>query len=206
MTRRSLLDDVPAGAARGVGTGLVLMGFFTLLWGSWTSQGLGAVGALSVAVFTVVAGLFLLGGITLLVTLRRRPASHEPTDAAQSATIGRRFGLVVGAEAVAIFVASAGLGISGNDRYINPAIALVVGLHFLALVWVFPTQRAVNLATGSVLSLAAVAAILVLAADALGTDLTWSLVALVAASCTTAQGLTMLAARRRMLSPSPRSG
>lgn len=174
------------------------MGVFTLLWGSWTIQGFGVFAVVTVAASTALAAVFLVRGIALFIAAPTL-VSAEAVQAAQDARTGYRFRLVVGAETLAILLVSLALGTTGHDRYVNPAIALVVGLHFLALVAVFPTRRTVNLVTGSVLSLAAIGAVVLLASRAAGTDVVWSAVALIAASCTSAQGLTLLAARRRLL-------
>lgn len=83
--------------ARGLATGLVLMGVFTLLWGWWTLQGLGTVAVLTVCAFSVLGVVFLVRGVALFTAARHAVASSD-APATQASTIGRRFGIVVGAE------------------------------------------------------------------------------------------------------------
>jgi hypothetical protein len=83
---------------------------------------------------------------------------RSPKARARGRTIGWRmgigFGVVFGSEALLIALASIILSANGLDDFIVPVIALIVGLHFLPLAWLFQVQ--VYYVTGARMSLVAV--------------------------------------------------
>jgi hypothetical protein len=103
----------------------IMAAFATLWWclglaqsghGSWTAIAVG---------FAASAALVVLAA--------RQPALPAPGGDANRRRINRLVGIASGAEGVAILVAINVLAALGRQDLINPAIAIVVGLHFLPL-------------------------------------------------------------------------
>jgi hypothetical protein len=117
---------------------LFLMAFFTILWAVWSFYGLPAViaGALLV-IFGGFAGAFVVNGGQLIRSASQLP----PPSGAEAKRRGRAlqvgFGATFGAEGVIIGVVCALLGMRGAYDYFGPAIALVVGVHFVPLGFIF---------------------------------------------------------------------
>jgi hypothetical protein len=174
------------------------MGFFTVLWASWGTASVPlAAGILISVVFFAFALVFIVNGILLFVAARRFPV--EPTDARRATTrnIGARFGIIFGIEGVLIGVTCAVLAATGNDEYINAAIALIVGAHFLPLASVF--DRTIDYYIGAWVILAAMTGIVLIATQAVTVEQSWTVVSLATAAGTTVYGVYMLAVKRRLL-------
>lgn len=107
----------------------------------------------------VTLAFFGIGGM-LLRYARSLPQTVTPEDAATGKRIGVWFGIVFGAEAALIVLASTLLSTFRADRFIAPVIGLIVGLHFLPLAGLF-SARAYYL-TSALLSLLALIAIVAL--------------------------------------------
>lgn len=130
LNRRALVGLI-AGA-------VVMFGFGIL----WLLLGLSQ-SALPVWFFILVAGAG--AALAVAIAVLRLRVSRLPRDAiAPSAqeivadrAIGRRFGLVFGIEAGAIFLAVVGLNAVHLPEYIPCAVALIVGVHFFPLARLF---------------------------------------------------------------------
>jgi len=94
--------------------------------------------------------------ISLLLTvagaraLRRLPAR----DAAEEKRIGRLFGIWSGAEGVAILIVAPILGVLGLQADILPALAIIVGLHFVPLARGIPCKPYYAVAAAMILAAA----------------------------------------------------
>jgi hypothetical protein len=84
--------------------------------------------------------------VLLVVCVRRwaesagMPDSHDPAAAARGKRAGLAFGIIFGLEGALIALVSALLGRSGLGDWIPVAVALIVGVHFLPLAYVFEVQ------------------------------------------------------------------
>jgi hypothetical protein len=124
--------------ARFVAIGLFLMAFFTMLWGSWTLYGLPLVIASGLLViFAAFAVVFVINGVQLIKSASRLPvpSGEEAKHRGRALQIG--FGATFATEGVIIALVCALLAISGASDYFAPAIALVVGLHFIPFGFLF---------------------------------------------------------------------
>jgi hypothetical protein len=186
--------------ASGVSSGLFLMAFFTLGWAGntfagWPPAAAGVVWGLAL----LGAVVFVLYGIRLIRARRRMPEPVLSAEGQQKGrTIGRNFGLIFGAEFLVIFIATAILGLTGLGDYNVPVIALIVGLHFYPLGWLFGRRIDAYIATWVVA--VGVAGIVVLAATDVRPESVWSAVGLGAALGTAAYGIYFIRLARPLLS------
>lgn len=188
---------VPRIGVQGVAGGLVLMAFFTVLWGSWSLVGLPpTVGVPIIVVFALSAVAFAVEGIRLFRLARQFPAVDTTSRRAQTKSTGARFGIIFGLEGVLIGAASGVLAAAGMSDYINPVIALIVGLHFIPLARVF--ERTIDYYIAAWVVLAAGTGVVLLALTALPVYTVWTIVAIATACGTSAYGLYMLSAGHRL--------
>ena len=174
----------PRQLIQGLGTGMFLMGFFAGYWafsgGSYLS------GAPQTTVFGIAALLTIgcfVAGIYVMRSARLFEPATGPAADARGRRIGRWFSAVFGLEIVLIVLAAVLLGRTGNSQYIVPVIALIVGLHFLPLAWLY--RMSVYYITGAALSLLGLVGIvcLLLGITLGGPDLyNWSRVGALAAA------------------------
>jgi hypothetical protein len=133
-------------------TGALIMAFFATVW--WI-VGLRAAGhgpALLYLVPIVVAAS--LGSVFWGLT-RRRGASPGAADSAEEARRGRLVGWASAAEGVAIFIAANVLVNTGHRDAVAPAVALIVGAHFVPLARGLPAP-AYYLTAGALVALGVV--------------------------------------------------
>jgi hypothetical protein len=139
------LDETPVESglatrpvARFVAIGLFLMAFFTLLWASWSLYGLPvAAGVALVVIFCIPAGLVVINGVQLIRSAHWLPVPSATRRRAEVAPCGLGSGGPFAAEGVIIGVVCTLLIINGAYAYRAPAIALIVGLHFIPLGFIF---------------------------------------------------------------------
>src|SRR6476659_4642499 len=125
-------------AARFVAIGLFLMAFFTALWASWSLYGLSAcLGVALIVIFGAFAVIFVINGVQLFRSAAQLPlpAGAESQRRGRALRVG--FGVTFASEGVVIAVVCALLAINGGYAYFAPAIALVVGLHFIPFGFLF---------------------------------------------------------------------
>ncbi|MFJ9417876.1 hypothetical protein ACIRPT_27525 [Streptomyces sp. NPDC101227] len=155
---------------RGRATGSGILAFFAV---GWTGCGISALPSTVGLALLAVAGLTSVTVAALAIRNARRAATApEGGESARGKATGRRFGLVVTAEWIGIFVAVRILGAFGYTELIPAAIALAVGVHFFPLARLFGVP-AYHL-TGTALCLIALATALLVpltGTDALGTTL-----------------------------------
>ncbi len=148
-------------AVRGIASAIFFLTFFGAIWGLAGITFLsGVLWVGAVVLIGLVTLVFLSVGVRLLRYARSLPQTVTPEEAATGKRIGIWFGVVFGAEAVLIALASILLSRFGANHFVAPVIALIVGLHFLPLASLFKV-RAYYL-TGVVLCLLAVIAIIAL--------------------------------------------
>lgn len=157
------MDDkshlIPAVAVKGIATGLFLMAFFTLIWTGIGYGGLqGTAYVWLLIVFPLLAMVFIVNGISLFKKAKYFPALSSEEDKAEGKRTGKWFGIIFGAEGLGIFIAINIVVNLGHPELTIPVIALVVGLHFYPLGWVFKRTIDYYLATWS--TLVALAAII----------------------------------------------
>ncbi|MBF9132973.1 hypothetical protein I0C86_29030 [Plantactinospora sp. S1510] len=125
-------DDI-----RGRAVGIVVMAFFGLAWTSW---GLSADLPTTVErVLTVASALATVLAIGGAVHLFRRSAAVPPAGAAAGhyQAARRRFGLIVTAEFVGIYVLARILAAVDHTELIPVVVCLGVGIHFFPLTRLF---------------------------------------------------------------------
>lgn len=189
--------EIPRIAVQATAGGLLLMAFFTALWASWSLAGLPfAAGLVVIAVFLVFVVLFVIAGIRLFALARRFPTVDTTARRSQTRGMGRRFGIIFGLEGVLIGAASGVLGATGLSDYLNPVIALIVGLHFIPLARVF--ERTIDYWVAAWVVLAALVGIALLAFTTLAVTVVWTIVALATACGTSAYGFYMIREGRRL--------
>jgi hypothetical protein len=148
-------SDIPAGLhraeLRGRAAGTALLAFFAL---GWTACGISAI---PTTVGLVLFAIAAAGSLTLaaLALAMSRRAATAPTDGGpgRGRATGRRYGIVVAAEWIGIFVVARLLAATGHSQLIPAAIALGVGIHFFPLAKLFGI-RAYHL-TGAAICLVA---------------------------------------------------
>jgi hypothetical protein len=130
--------ELPREAVQGVASGIFFLTFFGGAWALWGTSFLQ--GALHIGVYIII-GLVTLAffgiGVMVMRYARSLPSVEAPEDVATGRRIGIWFGVVFGAEAVLIALASILLSRFGADRFIAPVVALIVGIHFLPLARLF---------------------------------------------------------------------
>ncbi|MFI5938375.1 hypothetical protein [Actinoplanes sp. NPDC051494] len=180
----------PRIAVLSVAFGLLLMSLFTVAWtgntfaawplpAAWTAFGVGL----------ALAALFITTGVRLFRARRHFRTDLSADDKQVRKSTGRTFGLVFGAEGLAIWLAALILGATGNEDYIVPAIALIVGLHFYPMARIFDRRVDLYLATWT--CLVALTGIVLLATTDLEAAQISAAVAIGAALATATYGLYM---------------
>jgi hypothetical protein len=184
--------------ARFVAIGLFLMAFFTLLWASWSLYGLPvAGGAALVVIFSVIAVIFVINGVRLLRFADRLPVPTGDDSNRQGRAMRIGFGVTFAAEGVIIGVVCALLIVNGAYAYLAPAIALVVGLHFIPLGFIF--HRTIDFYIAGWVVVWALLGFWLISSQTMAAPLVASIVGVAAACSTTAYGVYMLRVKRAIL-------
>jgi hypothetical protein len=141
----------------GRGAGIMILAFFGLGWANWGLSG--NVAAPIVLAVSLVAGLSTVAAVVGAVILFRRSSSAPSgAGALRGRSTGRRFGLIVAAEFIGIFVIARVLVVTGHTDLIPAIVCLGVGIHF------FPLRRLFNVPlynrTGAALCLITLATVI----------------------------------------------
>jgi hypothetical protein len=121
---------------RGRGVGMMVLSFFGLGWASWGLAD-GVAAGVDTAI-TVVAVLCAVAAVVGAVLLFRRSASAPSgADALRARPAGKRFGFIVAAEFIGIFVIARVLAVTGLTELIPAIVCLGVGIHFFPLTRLF---------------------------------------------------------------------
>ena len=114
------------------------------------------------------------------------------------------FSVTFAAEAVIIGVVCALLIVNGAYAYLAPAIALVVGLHFVPLGLIF--HRTIDFYIAGWVVAWALLGFWLINSETVAAPLVASIVGIAAACSTTAYGVYMLQVKRAILAALPQSG
>jgi hypothetical protein len=190
--------------ARFVVIGLFLMAFLTLLWASWSLYGLPVAGSIAlVVIFSVIAVIFVINGVRLLRSTDRLPVPTGDDSNRRCRAMRIGFGVTFAAEGVIIGVVCALLIVNGAYAYLAPAIALVVGLHFIPLGFIF--HRTIDFYIAGWVAVWALLGFWLINSQTTAAPLVASIVGIAAACSTTAYGVYMLRVKRAILATLPGS-
>jgi len=181
--------------ARFVGIGLLLMALFTLSWALWSLAGLPiAVAVAAVAAFGALAAVYVIRGIGLVRASGSFPdaASNDGTHRGRTLQIG--YAVTFGTEGVVIGAVSGLLIADDAGAYLQPAIALIVGLHFIPFGFIF--RRTVDFFVAGWVVVCAALGIWVTSSSSGSGALTGALVSLATAGGTAAYGCYLLRLRK----------
>lgn len=107
-------------------TGAIIMGLFAAIWWVVGVRASGYASPLTYLIPLIVTGLI----IVISFRFRDRPGHVSPEEEARR---NKLVGIASGIEGVAMFVAANVLINVGWSEYVAPAMAIIVGLHFLPL-------------------------------------------------------------------------
>lgn len=177
----------------GIASGLVAMSIVTPFYAIWAGFAWPVVGGL----FFVAAGAFSFQMARLAARLRRlgRSLPHELNAADQR--ISKLQAIVGGIQGGLILLSSLALALLGYWTWILPVVALVVGLHFFAMPWIF--DRTIDYYLGSAMVLVAGLGCYLAARPDVSWQLTWGLVGIGGALVTSSYGLWMGRTARQTL-------
>ncbi|MEZ4863704.1 MAG: hypothetical protein R3C14_20450 [Caldilineaceae bacterium] len=147
-------------ALRSIGSGVIFLALFGVLWAEVGIGGLQGLGAPWFSVVALALGLLLLvGGIALLLASRRLPAPTTPAAIQERRRRRQWFPIIFAAEF--ILIAIAGLVCRALNRLdlFLPLIMLIVGLHFFPLAALFHVKN--YYVVGALLCLVAILTLLV---------------------------------------------
>ena len=114
--------------------GAIIMGIFA---GIWWIVGTRAVALSPLPVYLVPA---IITGFILVVALRQQ-RTLVPEDSDEKKRRDRVIGIASGGEGIAILVAANVLANTGRQAFTAPAIAIIVGLHFVPIAHSLPAHR-----------------------------------------------------------------
>lgn len=173
------------------------MAVFTMWWVSDTFTGWPVSAATVVTVLCAAAAvLFVVQAVRLLVARRRMSADVPHSDRARKPN-GALFGVVFAAEGVLIGVAVGVLGANRLNRFLVPAIAMIVGLHFFPMARIF--GRTLDLWLASWTTLVGAVGVVVVLLDGSAWPVVWSWVGAGAAAATLTYGAFMVRFAQRLL-------
>lgn len=132
------IHALPRIAIQSIGFGLLLMALFTMMWTGIAQGGLlGHDNHLVLVCFASLRATFAIYGIKTLFDARKFPSFTSDTDKAKGKKMLKWFGIIFGIEFTLIPIICALLYITSLQQYVLPAIALIVGLHFFPMAFVF---------------------------------------------------------------------
>ena len=185
-----------------VGIGLLLMALFTMSWALWSLVGLpSAIGVGAVAAFGALATLYVIRGIGLVRSSAASPAPppNEHADRGRALQLG--YGITFGTEGLVIGAASGLLIAHGAAPYLQPAIALIVGLHFVPFGFLF--QRRIDFFIAGWVVTCAALGIWSITLQVIPAALAGALVSLATACGTATYGIYLLHLRKLMAAEAP---
>jgi hypothetical protein len=160
-TQASQEQELPHPAVQGIASGMFFLAFFGAYWGfisaAFMSRAFQVVAFILVGLVTLA--FFVIVG-KLLWYARSLPKTLSPEDKAVGKRISTWFGIIFGIEFLLIALASILLSAFQLDRFIAPATALIVGIHFFPLAHLFRVPM--YSITGVLLSVLALVALIAL--------------------------------------------
>src|SRR6201995_4434029 len=142
---------IPRIAIQSVGTGLIMMAFFTMMWAGIAYGSMGSNGLIVLILFSLIALTLVFNAIKYFREAKRFPIAESEADKAEEKRNGKWFGIIFGAEGLGIFIGINVVINLGHADLTIPVIALVVGLHFYPLARVFKRTIDYYLATWTTL-------------------------------------------------------
>ena len=196
-TERKIL---PGAAVQGIGTGLIMMAFFTLIWAGIAFGGLyGSNFWFFLLIFPVFSILFVVGAIKLFRIAKYFPKLSSEADIAERKKMGKWFGIIFGAEGLGIFIAINIVINLGHADLTIPVMALVVGLHFFPLAKVF--KRSIDYYLASWSTIIAILAIAFVLNRIMTENAAMAFTGIGIAIATTCYGIFMMIRGRRLRKP-----
>ena len=198
MTGTTVASRVTRPVARFVGIGLLLMAIFTMSWTLWAVAGVPlGVGVGAVVALGSLAILCLIQGIQLIRSAASFPAAGSEELAGRGRALQIGFGVTFGMEGLLIGVVSGLLSANGATSYLQPAIALVVGLHFIPFGFLF--RRTIDFYVAGWVVAWAVAGLWLIGSQTTPPVVTGALVALATACGTATYGIYLLRLKNLMI-------
>jgi len=193
---------VPATVIRSIAAGLFMMAFFTGIWAGIAYGGLYAGPfRFGPVIFLVLIIVFVMQGIKFFRVAHHHPEIRTDAEAAEKKRVGKWFGIIFGAEGLAIFLAINIVNYLGHPDLTIPVIALVVGLHFYPLARIFNRKIDYYLATWS--TIIAVCAILFTLYKTIPAPAILVFTGVGIALATSAYGTYMMIAGNRLIKQNP---
>lgn len=154
-------------------------------------------GVALVVIFGVLAVIFVINGVQLIRSAHQLPlpSGEEAKHRGRALRVG--FGVTSAAEGVIIGVVCALLIVNGGFAYLAPAIALVVGLHFIPLGLIF--RRTIDFYIAGRVALWALLGFWLINSQTMAAPLVASIVGIAGACGTAAYGVYMLGVKRAIL-------
>lgn len=174
--------NLPALSSSAV-VGSLIVTIFAFIWGSVGSAALtGALGGAMRAIVVVVTLLYLVGVYRVRAVVKRvaSSSSGSPGTTGTNAFRSWQYWLIVVGEVIAIVVGVRVLVVTGHKDAISSALAVIVGLHLIALQPVLRGRRL--LSAGVAMTLIALAALTLPTVSSLG-DIRQAAVGLASALC-----------------------
>jgi hypothetical protein len=155
-------------------------------------------------IFGILAVIFVINGVQLIRSAHwlPLPSGDEARRRGRALRVG--FDVTFAAEGVIIGVVCALLIVNGAYAYLAPAIALVVGLHFIPLGFIF--RRTIDFYIAAWVVVWALLGFWVISSGTIAAPLVASVVGVAGACGTTAYGVYMLRVKRVILAALPQSG
>ncbi len=149
---------VSKAVVKGYAIGALVMTFFGEFWVSVPNLGLTTLERLLFVVATLIVVVVLsFGAISILRAARRLPDNSSPEAAQRGKSAGQQFAVVGAIEVILIALASILLGRTDHGELTPLVIALIVGVHFLPLAYIFRVRA--YYFTGFIMSLLALVAL-----------------------------------------------
>ncbi|TDQ42636.1 hypothetical protein [Aureibacillus halotolerans] len=128
-----------ADQVKGAATGMIFMAVFSVLWAYTGTLGLQGWGEPWVFLLSMMISILLMvGGIYLMKSSKKLTRKTEDkTSRGDQLTTQRVFNLVFALEGVAIFIVAFMLNQFNLAEHIPASIAIIVGVHFIPLAFLF---------------------------------------------------------------------
>ncbi len=179
------------------GIGLLLMALFTMSWALWSLVGLPiGIGVGAVIVFGALATIYLMRGIGLVWSSGTFPAASSDDRTHRRRTLQLGYGITFGSEGLVIGAVSGLLIANDAAAYLQPSIALIVGLHFVPFGFLF--RRRIDFSVAGWVVTCAVLGIWSISSRVIPAELAGALVSLATAGGTATYGLYLLHLRKVM--------
>lgn len=163
--------------------GALIVTIFAFIWGTVGSAALsGSLGGVTRAIVVIVTFLYLAGAYRVRAMVKRAASLSAGSTGTTGVNAFRswQYWLIVVGEVVAIIVVLRALVVTGHKDAVSSALAVIVGLHLIALQPVLRGRRL--LSTGVAMTLVALAALALPTTSSFG-DIRQGVVGLASALC-----------------------